>query len=118
VICPSPFIEARAPAWTPDYPLPGFLYAHLHVYPVRGSTYLFPFETSPEAEAFAARLLIEKLRPAGRFFIYGGAGQAGFWRDWFSKRPELEGWGSRSLGNFADVKAIGFERNEPGRSRY
>jgi mannosyltransferase len=47
VICPSPFIEARPPAWRPDYPLPGFLYAHLAVYPVSGRIYLFPFENSP-----------------------------------------------------------------------
>ena len=25
IICPSPFIEARPPVWTPDYSLPGFL---------------------------------------------------------------------------------------------
>jgi len=42
VICPSPFIEARPPVWRPDYAMPGFLYAHLPVYPVAGKTYLFP----------------------------------------------------------------------------
>ncbi|HEV2444573.1 MAG TPA: glycosyltransferase family 39 protein, partial [Candidatus Sulfopaludibacter sp.] len=40
VICPSPFVEARPPAWTPDYRLPGFLYAHLSVYPVAGQVEL------------------------------------------------------------------------------
>jgi hypothetical protein len=25
IICPSPFVEARAPVWSPTYPLPGFL---------------------------------------------------------------------------------------------
>ena len=53
MICPSPFIEARPPAWRPDYPLPGFLYAHLAVYPISGKIYLFPFEDSPPAESQA-----------------------------------------------------------------
>ncbi len=111
VICPSPFIEARTPVWRPDYPLPGFLYAHLYAYPIHGTKYLFPFEPSTEAEAFATSLLQEKLRPAGRFLIYGGAGQAGFWRKWFAGRSELMGWTNASLGDFADVEAIAFESN-------
>ncbi len=44
VICPSPFIEARPPIWRPDYSLPGFLYAHLSVYPIQGKIYPFPYE--------------------------------------------------------------------------
>jgi hypothetical protein len=43
VICPSPFIEAKSPVWTPDYPLPGFLYSYLSVYPTGGRQFLFPF---------------------------------------------------------------------------
>ncbi len=109
VICPSPFIEARPPVWTPEYRLPGFLYAHLYVYPVRARTYLFPFESSPEAETFAARLSETTLLPAGRFVIYGGAGQAGYWREWFARRPEFAEWRNRSLGYFADVQVVAFE---------
>jgi hypothetical protein len=110
VICPSPFIEARPPDWTPDYKMPGFLYAHLLVYPVRGNVVLFPFATSPEAEDYAAALVKGAIPAAGRFVIYGGNGQAHFWRDWFEKRPELRGWSHRSLGQFNDVDVEFFER--------
>jgi hypothetical protein len=108
VICPSPFIEARPPAWTPDYKMPGFLYAHLLVYPVHGNVALFPFASSPEAEDYATALVQGGLPAAGQFVIYGGNGQAHFWRDWFEKRPELDGWIHRSLGQFDDVDAILF----------
>jgi hypothetical protein len=110
VICPSPFIEARPPAWTPDYEMPGFLYAPLLVYPVRGNVVLFPFVTSPEAEDYATALVQGALPSAGRFVIYGANGGAHFWRDWFEKRPELAGWTHRSLGDFKDVDVILFER--------
>jgi hypothetical protein len=111
LICPSPFVEARSPAWTPDYEMPGFLYAPLLVYPVRGNTVLFPFVTSHEAEDYATALLQGAIPSAGRFVIYGANGGAHFWRDWFEKRPELARWSHRSLGNFKDVDAILFERN-------
>jgi hypothetical protein len=110
VICPSPFVEARPPAWTPDYSMPGFLYAPLLVYPVRGNAVLFPFATSPEAEDYATALAQGALPAAGRFIIYGGIGQADFWRNWFEKRPELAGWNHRSLGQFKDVEVVLFER--------
>ena len=110
VICPSPFIEARPPEWTPDYKMPGFLYSHLLVYPVRGNVVLFPFATSPEAEDYATALVQGALPSAGRFVIYGGNGQTHFWRDWFEKRPELAGWSHRSLGSFRDVDAVLFVR--------
>jgi hypothetical protein len=110
VICPSPFVEARPPAWHPDYPLPGFLYAHLSVYRISGKPYLFPFESSPEAEQFARRLTAETLSPAGRFAIYGGDHAVRFWRDWLSARPELAGWHIRQLGNFGDVEVTVFEK--------
>jgi hypothetical protein len=110
VICPSPFIEARPPAWTPDYQMPGFLYAPLLVYPVRGNVVLFPFVTSPEAEDYAIALVQGALPAAGRFVIYGANGGAHFWRDWFEKRPELASWTQRSLGDFKDVDAILFEK--------
>jgi len=109
VICPSPFVEARPPAWTPDYKMPGFLYAHLLVYPVRfGNVALFPFTTSPEAEEYAAALADGAIPAAGRFVIYGGNGQAHYWRDWFEKR--LAGWSHRSLGSFRDVDVVVFEK--------
>jgi hypothetical protein len=110
VICPSPFVEARPPAWTPDYEMPGFLYAHLLVYPVRGNVVLFPFVTSPEGEDYATALLKGAIPSADRFVIYGPNGGVHFWRDWFEKRPELAGWSHRSLGNFKDVDAVLFER--------
>jgi hypothetical protein len=110
VIFPSPFVEARPPEWTPDYNMPGFLYAPLLVYPVRGNVVLFPFAASPEAEAYAATLLAGTVPAAGRFVLYGGDGPAYFWRDWFEKRPELAGWSHRSLGQFADVEAVLFEK--------
>ena len=110
VICPSPFIEARPPAWSPDYEMPGFLYAPLLVYPVRGNVALFPFVDSPEAEDYANALLQGAVPSAGRFVIYGPNGGVHFWRDWFEKRPELAGWSHRSLGPFKDVDAVVFER--------
>ena len=91
--------------------MPGFLYAPLLVYPVRGNVVLFPFATSPEAEDYAIALAVGALPAAGRFVIYGGVGQSHFWRNWFEKRPELEGWSHRSLGPFRDVDAILFERH-------
>jgi hypothetical protein len=109
VICPSPFIEARSPAWTPDYEMPGFLYAPLLVYPVRGNVVLFPFVTSPEAEDYANALVQGALPAARKFVIYGANGGVHFWRDWFEKRPELAGWSHRSLGSFKDVDAVLFE---------
>ena len=110
VICPSPFIEARSPAWTPDYEMPGFLYAPLLVYPVRGNIVLFPYATSPEAEDYATALVQGALPRAARFVIYGANGGVHFWRDWFATRPELAGWSHRSLGSFKDVDAVLFER--------
>ncbi len=114
VICPSPFVEAKPPAWTPDYKMPGFLYAHLLVYPVRGNVVLFPFAESPEAEDYAVALMQGAIPAAGRFVIYGGNGQAHFWRDWFEKRPELAGWSHRRLGPFLDVDVEVFERKTKG----
>ncbi|HTA71750.1 MAG TPA: glycosyltransferase family 39 protein [Bryobacteraceae bacterium] len=111
VICPSPFIEARPPVWRPDYPLPGFLYAHLSVYPVRGKIYPFPFEASLEAEKYAARLSRETLAGSRRFVIYGGDHSVWYWREWFAVRAELSGWRRRQLGPFGDVDVVLYERN-------
>ena len=109
VICPSPFIEARPPAWRPDYPLPGFLYAHLSVYPIRGKVYLFPFEDSSEAESFASTLAQRALPVSRRFLIYGWEPQVHFWRDWFAQRTEFASWSVRRLGPFADVDVVEFD---------
>ncbi len=110
VVYPSPFIEAKAPAWRPDYPLPGFLYAHIGVYPVGGKPYLLPFEKSPEGEAYAAKLACETLAKSQRFVIYGGDRNVRFWRDWFAARAELAGWPRVELGPFGDVDAVLFEK--------
>src|ERR1017187_10103208 len=108
VICPSPFIEARPPVWPPAYPLPGFLYAHLPVYPIGGKAYLFPFETSPEAERYATQVTRDALSPSPRFLLYGGTGAPRFWRKWFAARPELAGWRSVRLP-YGDVDVVQFD---------
>ncbi|MGA2149177.1 MAG: glycosyltransferase family 39 protein [Bryobacteraceae bacterium] len=108
VVCPSPFVEARWPVWRPDYPLPGFLYAHLPVYPLRGPIVLFPFETSPQAEDYAEGLLAGPLTAAHRFAVYGGAGNVRWWRKWFAARPELAAWQNR-LTRFGDVYVVVFQ---------
>jgi hypothetical protein len=109
IVCPSPFIEAREPAWRPDYPLPGFLYAHLPIYPLRGRPILFPFEISPDAERYAASVAEASLLPAGHFLIYGGAGNVRYWRKWFAARPEFAGWRNR-MTPFGDVFLVEFSR--------
>jgi Dolichyl-phosphate-mannose-protein mannosyltransferase len=110
VICPSPFIEAKPPVWTPDYPRPSFLYSHLAAYPVAGQVYPFPFESSPEAEEFARWLTRERLPEARKFIIYGGNRAAKFWQDWFSAQPEFEHWLVRRLGPFGDVEVLVFDK--------
>jgi hypothetical protein len=108
VICPSPFIEAKPPVWRPDYPLPGFLYTHLGVYPVPGQIRLFPFEDSAEAEGFARQLSGQTLDVSKSFVLYGGQGQVGFWKDWFNGRPELAGWSNEQFRTFGDVEVVLF----------
>ena len=108
VICPSPFIEARSPVWRPDYPLPGFLYAHLPVYPLRGKLYLFPFEGGDGTE-YATQLTAATLAQSGRFIIYGGDLNVRFWRDWFARRPQLQGWQNQTE-KFGDVWIAVFTR--------
>lgn len=115
VICTSPFIEARWPDWRPDYPLPGFLYAHLAYYPIHGRIILFPFEDAhyltpgpslaaaePRAEIHAAQLLEGTLTARGGFLIYGGSSSIRFWQKWFAARPELKLWNNRR-DEFGDV---------------
>ncbi len=106
VLCPSPFIEAQSPAWTPNRQTLDFLSCHLLRYRPPGRLILLPFKSSPEAEAFARRLLYSSIRPAGRVFLYGADMNVPFWRDWLLKQPELAGWRGRSLGEFGDVDAV------------
>ncbi len=108
VICPSPFVEARPPAWGPTYRLPGFLYAHLDVYPVRGQLRLFPFAGSEEADADATQFLRRTLVGAGRFALYSGQGQVDYWTKWFARQPELSGWAVDRYRDFADVEVVVF----------
>jgi hypothetical protein len=110
VILPSPFIEAKFPVWSPDYPLPGFLYSYLPVYKISGKPYLLPFESSPEAESYAAELARGALSATPRFLIYGGDRNVWRWRKWFAGRPELQRWSNRLLGPFGDVEVALFER--------
>ena len=92
VIAVSPFIEAQPPAWTPEYRLPGFLYAQLFVYPLRGRVYPFPFTRSEAAEQYAAGLLRDTLLKRTRFILYGAGRDTVSWVLWFTKRPELSNW--------------------------
>ena len=75
VLVVSPFIEAKPPIWSPDYPLPGFLYCQLDVYPVTGTPYLLPYDDSPAGKQYAetlaqstlpARRALPDLRSRGR----------------------------------------------------
>jgi hypothetical protein len=117
IICPSPFVEARAPVWRPDYTLPGFLYAHLLIYPISGKPYLFPYEDSAEAEQYATQVCQETLPASGRFLIYGARRIAFLWRDWFARRPELAGWSQTRLGPFGDIEVVMFEKEVVAESR-
>jgi hypothetical protein len=82
------------------------LYAHLATYPVRGRLELFPFQTSPEAEAWASQIGKDTLQPFGRFVLYGSSASVQFWSDWYLKQPEFEGWRAHRLGDFGDVAAV------------
>jgi hypothetical protein len=113
VICPSPFVEARTPVWRPDYPLPGFLYAHLPFYPIRGKVYLFPFEEA-DGEQYAAQLSATTLSQSARFIVYGGDASVRFWQNWFMHRPELQGW-QNQVQKFGDVWLAVFTRGDGAR---
>jgi mannosyltransferase len=106
IIVLSPFVEARPPIWTPDYPLPGFLYSHLSFYPLKGKFYLFPFGfAASDGEAYALHLTADTLSKSPRFVIYGANN---FWRNWFAHNPDLKGWRSR-LEMFGDVQLVVFD---------
>jgi hypothetical protein len=108
VICPSPFIEAQQGVWKTDYPVDGFLYSHLGVYPMAGKVYPFPFEASPEASEWGRQLARSSLQAAGRFAIYGGDRNVKYWHDWFASQPELRSWNSSVLALYGDVEIVTF----------
>jgi len=110
VLVVSPFVEAKPPVWGPEYPLPGYLYCQLDVYPVNGTPYLLPYDDSPAGKQYAAGLAQSTLPAAGRFLIHGPAADVARWREWFAARPEFSGWRSRQLGPFLDVDVALFER--------
>jgi hypothetical protein len=111
VIAPSPFIEARPPSWTPDYALPGFLYAHLDGYPIMGKAYLFPFDSppdTPEGVRYADSLLDGgQLISTGKWAIYGPERHVRDWRKWFAGRSEFAAW-RNTLLEFGDVYVAEF----------
>jgi hypothetical protein len=108
VLCPSPFIEAQPPAWTPNYTLPGFFYAHLAAYPIEGDTILLPARLSPEGERYVQPLIEERIVPAGRFVLYSGVYGVYQWLSWLENRPELNPWKKRHI-SFGDVELVVFE---------
>jgi hypothetical protein len=109
IVVPSPFIEARSPAWSPSYTLPGFLYAQIDRYPVSGKPYLLPFEGN-DAEGYADELAQGELADAKQFAIYGSAAGVRYWRLWFSRRSEFSRWTNKLL-KFGDVHVAEFRRN-------
>jgi hypothetical protein len=108
VIAISPFIEAEPPVWSPDYHLPGFIYAPLFVYPLRGRVYPFPFTISPNAEQYAVSLVRDTLLKRPRFIVYGGGQYALVWAFWFARRPELAGW-SYKVNRAEAIETVVFE---------
>jgi len=107
ILCPSPFVEAQPPAWSPAYPLPGFLYAHLDAYPVR-CTALLPARHSPEGDRYA-RTLLYSLVNTPRFVVYGGTYGVSLWTDWLARQPELASRNNHQVGLFGDVEIVMFE---------
>ena len=109
VLCPSPFIEAQPPNWTPNYRLPGFFYAHLAAYPIEGDTILLPARLSPEGERYLQPLIKQRIVPAGRFVLYSGVYGVYQWLSWLENQPELNPWKKRHI-SFGDVELVVFER--------
>ncbi len=103
VLVVSPFVEAKPPVWNPEYPLPGYLYCQLDVYPVNAKPYLLPYGDSPAGKQYAEMLAQNTLPTSGKFLIHGPAADVARWREWFAGRPEFAGWDIRQLGPFLDV---------------
>jgi hypothetical protein len=108
VICPSPFVEGVSPAWSPAYPLPGFLYSHLDAYPLRTAPILFPARREPEGDRYARSLIANGFLRDRRFAIYGGWYGVSLWTDWFAAQPELAGWQNEQVGRFGDAEIVLF----------
>jgi hypothetical protein len=113
VLCASPFIEAQSPVWTPNYPLPGFLYSHLTYYPVRGKVKLFPFTQSAESNGYARQLLTSELVPAAKFIVYGPRGGSNYLVKYLTSLPELAAWHTRTQ-SFGNVTVTAFEAGRSG----
>lgn len=107
VVCPSPFVEARSPVWTPGYALPGFLYAQLDAYPLRQKPVLLPAAVEDAGTRYARAAVMEKIVPAGRFVLYGGGYAVTKWAPWFSAQPELRDWDYRLI-QFGDVAVVSY----------
>jgi hypothetical protein len=103
VLVVSPFVEAKPPVWNPEYPLPGYLYCQLDVYPVNAKPYLLPYGDSPAGKQYAEMPAQNTLPTSGKFLIHGPAAEVARWREWFAGRPEFAGWDIRQLGPFLDV---------------
>jgi len=103
VLVVSPFVEAKPPVWNPEYPLLGYLYCQLDVYPVNAKPYLLPYGDSPAGKQYAEMLAQNTLPTSGKFLIHGPAAEVARWREWFAGRPEFAGWDIRQLGPFLDV---------------
>jgi hypothetical protein len=114
VLCASPFVEAKYPVWSPDYSLPGFLYANLNYYPIRGRVALFPFMRSAEALRYADRLVDSRLAPSGRFILYGSRLGSGYLFDYLKSRTELADWRVQTW-RFGDIEVAAFESQKMAR---
>jgi hypothetical protein len=112
VICPSPFVEARSPAWSPNYILPGFLYAHLDAYPIHAAIFLLPARAEPAGQTYASVLAGDRLIPARRFLVYGGTFGVSLWTDWFMAQPEFAHWHNFQVGKFGEVEIVEFVPNQ------
>lgn len=92
VLMVTPYIEGQPPVWRPDYKLPGFLYAPLDFYPLRGKVYPLAFQRSAEADDFATRLVRDTLSRRNRFIVYGAGRNCIGWIRFLTTFPELKGW--------------------------
>ncbi len=97
VLCPSPYLEAKPPAWNPNYTMPGFLYSHLDVYPVKGRVVPLPYQ---KIDAIPQQ--------TGRFLLYGWEPQIHALRDRIQADPAYADWRMQRLGPFADVDVVVF----------
>ena len=110
VVCLSPFVEAKPPAWVPDYPLPGFIYSHLDAYPIHAATVLLPNHLEPQGEQYAEAALRDRVLSKGRFLVYGGVYDVNLWTQWIAAQSELAGWTHHPVGFFGDVEVVTFQR--------